>query len=362
MWTQLQINKMYANLYVMLIGPPGVGKTQALAPMSQFLRKSTAVTLAPTDMSKQGLLDALAEAARGALIDGRPFDYHFMALHISELSNFMSKYDAELAGLLTDLFDCPPFSEEKKRSGAGKFINNPGLSFIIGTATKNLGSTITDDMWGSGFMARVVLVFSAEDVKTGDIFEPLPLNEALGDQIVDGLRRIGEMKGPMGWEREARDLLLHFKDHQKVGAPLHNRLENYVTRRWMHLCKLCMIAALSDERTIVYPEDFHLAKSWLLEAEHFMPEIFKDMVHHEDGQIYEEMRSQFFALYMRSPDPVPAQHLYQFLAKRVGNHSVERMIQIAVAADYFRRVAGTEGNDALYIPQPSYGIKPLSTL
>ena len=142
-WTTLGTNKLYPNLFIFLVGPPGIGKTQAINPMSEMLRKSQAVGLAPTDMTKQGLLDALVGFSKGAVIDGLPFDYHFMSICISELSNFMSQYDAALAGLLTDLFDCPPINEEKKRSGAGKTIPFPGISFIIGTATENLGNTIS---------------------------------------------------------------------------------------------------------------------------------------------------------------------------------------------------------------------------
>lgn len=363
-WTSLGINRLHPNLFVFLVGPPGVGKSQAINPMSVLLRKSQAVNLAPDDMSKQGLLDALGDSGRGTLIAGRPFDYHFLAICISELSNFMAKYDVELAGLLTHLFDCPPTNDEKKRSGAGKMIPFPGISFIMGTATKNLGETISDAMWGSGFMARVVMVFSADDVVPANMFHVVPENEAVRDGITTGLRRIGDMKGEMAWDLDAQLSLQSFRQNQKDGAPLHNRLEYYVTRRWMHLAKLCMIAALADERMDVTIGDFLQAREWLLEAERAMPEVFKDMVGHEDGQIYEEMRSQMFALSMRAHVPITHTMLVQFLSKRVSAHNVERMLQIAVAADYFRREAGTgfNGEEALYIPQASFGVKPLDIL
>src|SRR5258706_11058332 len=40
-----------------------------------------------------------------------------------------------------------------------------------------------------------------------------------------------------------------------------NRLTDYVTRRWLHLGKLCMISALNDERTLVTSADYHRARS-----------------------------------------------------------------------------------------------------
>jgi len=325
-----------------------------------MLRKAQSVTLAPNDITKQGLLDTLYEAARAALIDGRPFDYHFLALHIAELSNFMSQYDAALAGLLTELFDCPPFNEEVKRGhDKGKFIPFPGISMIVGTATQNLGATISDEMWGSGFMARVIMVYSADEVIPLDMFAPVPVNDVIAAELEVALRRVGEMKGEMTWEAPARAALNTFRINQKDGAPLHNRLTHYVTRRWLHLAKLCMIAALADERMVVREADFLLAYSWLLAAEHDMPEIFKDMQTHEDGQIYEEFRSAMFQLHFnngRGPAPIHISAMYKWLSTRAATHNIDRIIAISMAADLFRRVAG---EDDLYMPQGPKGGKNL---
>lgn len=323
--------------------------------MSQLLRKSQAVELAPNDMTKQGLLDALSKCTKGAIIerDGRtsPFDYTYMSVCISELSNFMSKYDTELAGVLTDLFDCPPSNEEKKRSGAGKLIPFPGLSFIMGTATENLGATISTDMWGSGFMARVIMVYSADEIIPDDMFAKVSANAALGEEISLGLRRIGELKGEMVWDIDARDALRAFRINQKDGAPLHNRLTYYVVRRWLHLAKLCMVAALSEEQTFVRYDHYEQGLEWLLAAEAEMPEIFKDMVTHEDGAIYEELKTFVLGLYMSNArKPIPNSAVVGFLAARASTAAVPRIIDIAMAADYIRRVAGTFGDDAEYVP------------
>lgn len=359
-WTNLGVNKLHANLFVFLVGPPGVGKTQAIEPMSGLLRKSQAVGMAPTDMTKQGLLDALAGCAKGAMIDGSPFDYSFMAICIRELSNFMSQYDAALAGLLTDLFDCPGVNEEQKR-GLGKesaVINSPGISLLVGTATENLGNTISKDMWGSGFMARVIMVFSAQVIVPGDMFEHIHTNEGLAETIAANLRTLGELKGAMTWDPATQLALRTFRITQTEGAPIHNRLAHYVTRRWLHLGKLCMISALSDLRMDVRETDFLRAANWLRMAEAEMPEIFKDMVSHEDGQIYEELRQQMHLLHMRTHEAVPIRWMYQFLSKRVSSHAVERMIQVAESGDFIRRLAGTEGNEAEYLPVMPTGTTP----
>jgi hypothetical protein len=113
-----------------------------------------------------------------------------------------------------------------------------------------------------------------------------------------------------------------------------------------------MIAGLADERQTVEAEDFQTAHRWLLEAEQFMPEVFKDMVSHEDGQIHEEMRNYLFNLYMKTNrTPIHASVIFQFLSKRVSSYQIQRIIDVSISADFIRRVAGTEGDDAEYVPQ-----------
>lgn len=365
MWTEFGINKLYPNLFVFLVGPPGVGKSQAINPMTVMLRKSQAVALAPDDMTKQGLLDVLQESGRGVILNGRPFDYHYLTICGSELANFMSKYDLDLTGILTHLFDCPPANEEKKRGhDKGKLIPSPGISLIMGTATENLGATISSEMWGSGFMARVIMVFAAEEVIPEDMFAKVARNEPLADELTTALRRMKDLIGPMEWTPDAQRALLRFRRNQKEGAPVHARLTFYITRRWLHLAKLVMIAALSEERLEVTEADFHMGLSWLLSAEAEMPEIFKDMMTHEDGAIYEDLRQFVFMLHSKGGQrrPIHASVLYDFLKSRAATYAVPKILEIAEAAYVIQRVAGTTGTEALYVPGNMGGRPPPGVL
>lgn len=350
-------NRLYPNIFMFLVGPPGTGKTQAAKPMMELLRKSKCCSIGPNDVSKQSLLDSLGEASKAILIGTTPVEYHYLTLIILEMTNFMSKYDVELVGLLTDLYDCPDTNEESKRThNKGKMIVSPGVGALVCTATQNLGSTISNEMWGSGFMARFLLVFSGEEIVPEDMFKENVKEEGLADAIVAGLKRIGELRGTIDWTPDARDALQSFRLKSKDEPPLHNRLSHYMTRRWMQLAKLCMVACLAEQRMQVTLDDFALAESWLLDAETQMPEIFKDMVAHEDGQILEEMRAYFFIIYMRSGRrAVPHSAIMDWMRKRASAFACSKLIEVAVAADMIRRVAGTIGDDSEYTPQPPRG-------
>lgn len=350
---------MYPNIYIFLVGPPGTGKTVALHGTLPLLLKSRAVLVAPNDVTKQGLLDALLNAPRTFTTEGRLATFHYLTLSISELSNFMANYDIDLAGILTDLYDCPPVNEEWKRShGEAKLINNPGLSFIIGTATQNLGNTISPEMWGSGFMARIIIIFSSDEVIPGDMFAEVAESAVSDAELIDGLKRISALTGQFDWHPEAQIMLNAFRLRSRGEDSIHNRLAHYHTRRWFHLGKLAMTAALSDFTLTLTPTHMELALGWLAEAELAMPEVFKDMISHEDGAIYEELHRAFFTWQMRSRKPVLHSMLVNWLRKRVASHQVERIIQIACSADLFRRTSGTTGDDSEYKVMAPDGHKP----
>ena len=353
-WTE-GVHTTYPNLYIFLVGPPGSGKSTALLPMSTLIRKSGCALLAPNDISKQGLIDALKNCARGAIVNGRPFDFHYMSIMISEMSNFMSKYDTDLAGILTDLFDCPPTQEEQKR-GQGpksKMIPFPGLSILLGTSTNNLGNTITHELWGTGFMARVIMVFCRDKVPVLDLFHKSPLNDTLAAEIVSDLAQLGQFSGPMRWTPEAQAALNAFENRDPPDPPPHPRLTEYAARRTLHLTKLCMCAALSEIRMTITAEDVEVALDWLLTAETSMPEIFKDLAQHEDSIIYDELRRDLFNIYIKSKKPIPVGDILHKLSKRVSSFVVPKMLEVMESAGYIRRVAGTSGDDAMYIPVSS---------
>lgn len=350
---------IYPNLFVWLVGPPGTGKTEAIVPMGETLRKSGTSKMAPNDVSKQSLLDVLAKAKDAVTFEGPPaelIDYHYMAIVIRELSNFMAQYDTQLAGILTDIFDNPPVNSESKRSGAGTDIVRPSLSFIAGTATKNLGATIGKDLWGQGFMSRVIMVYAAEQpevVLFGE--EDGPRRAETNPILVSFLNRIGMMKGRMVWDKEAQNAFKDwFGDGPGKGGtkpyPIHPKLQEYNARRHLHICKLTMISALSDGRMNIILEDFQRAKGWLEEAEFYMPEIFKEMGSHSDGEVLRELHMAMWVEHRRTSKPVPAMFLYNFLSQKVAARDIPRLIEVGEASGLYARMAGTQGTDARYKP------------
>lgn len=348
-WGQAHTDVIYPNMYVFLIGPPGVGKTQAIKPILNPLRKSQSCTLAPNDMSKQGLLDAFPASYKTSFYKGDPFDFHYMAAYITEITNLMSEYNKDLAGLLTALWDCEDMNEEVKRHGKGKTLVFPGLSLCLGAATESLGSIITPDLWGSGFMARVVLVYCEQEVQAiKDMFAMPPDNTAMELEIEMRLGRLGQLNGPMTWEREAEDLMNHFRLNQKDTEPPHRNLAHYNTRRWMQVYKLSMIWALSEESMTIEPLHFHNALASLLEAEQTMSDVFGSMNISDDARLLDDIAHTVWEFNRENKRAISSAELTRILSRTAPLQKIEWFKKIAEEGDYIRRVAGSDE----YVPSP----------
>jgi hypothetical protein len=85
-------------------------------------------------------------------------------------------------------------------------------------------------------------------------------------------------------------------------------------------------------------QDFSLALDLLLETEKEMPEAFKAMKTGGDQQTIEDAWHFTYQLYVRTNRPVPAPSLIRFVQERSPSYSVERIIQVMVAARYIKEV------------------------
>lgn len=355
-WTELiEGRPIYPNFFVFLVGPPSVGKTEAMSPVAEHLRKSDTVRLAPNDVSKQGLLDKLSKATQvvNRHVNGelRVEEYHYLAIFIRELSNFMSQYDAPLAGILTDLYDNPPVNDETKRGNGDTVIVRPSISMLAATATKNLGATISGDLWGQGFMSRIIMVYSGDKPRVKFFQKNGVKRDEYCPAIVDGLAKVGAMRGEMFWAQDAGDAFNTWIEEGMRPAPTHSKLGEYNGRRYMHVAKLAIVSALNDLRMEITLGDFLRAREWLVSAERDMPEIFKEMAVHSDGEVIRELHMHLWSIYARTKKPLDRALLVSFLSNKVASREIPRLIEAMEGGALIDRMAGTDGLTAKYIPK-----------
>lgn len=318
---------LYPNLYVFLVGHPGVGKTRTINAVAAFLRELADFHISPTSMSAASLVDALVEAKRSIIrLPDAPLEYNSMAIVADELSAFMHKYDDEMVGNLTTFYDVViPYGHHRRGKEIKIKIKHPQLSILSGTTPSNLLKFLPENAWDQGFTSRVIMVFSDERIISDDLFAFA--KRGLPEPMVHDLRLINSLAGPFEVTTDYKTAINNWRKLGQPPVPNHPKLIHYATRRLAHLFKLSMISCVDRSNTLLLTkDDFNRAMGWLLQAERDQPEIFKAGSVSADSKAMDELLHHLRVL--DTGTGVPETLLVRRAGELVPAHSVARLLEV----------------------------------
>ena len=330
---------LYPNLYVFLVGHPGVGKTRTVMAAAKFFRELPEPHLAPTSMSMASLVDSLVDAKRTFInLPNPPLEYNSLFIVADELSAFMHKFDDEIIGGLTTFYDVTaPYSQRRRGNDIRILIKHPQLSILSGTTPSNLMKFMPENAWDQGFTSRVIMVFSDERIISEDFFAHS--SRDLPADMVHDLALINSLTGQFSATQDYQDAINNWRKLGQGPVPNHPKLLHYNTRRLAHLLKLSMVAAVdSGNLLLLTKEVFNKAMGWLLEAELVMPEIFKAGSVGADAKAMDEIYHYIMASDLKR-NGVPEHKIVNFARERVPAHSVMRVLEIMERSGMIRGIA-----------------------
>ena len=317
---------LYPNLYVVIVGHPGVGKTRTIRESRRLVHDIPEFHLAPVSLTAQSLVDSLVKSKRMLIrIPDSPLEYNSMYICADELGAFIHKYDNEMIAVLSSFYDPDPYSQARRKWGDEVLkIKSPQLNILAGTQPSALLSFMPEGAWEQGFASRMILVFSDERTIGDDFASKDKVNHS---DLEYDLKLINNLTGQFQVSEEYRNCVNNWRALGEPPVPNHPKLIHYVTRRRTHLYKLSMIAAIDRSNALILTrEDFNTALNWLAEAEVHMPEIFKAGVRGADGAAMDEIFH--FVMVNDRGKGVLEQKIVRFAGERVPFHSVLRIIEI----------------------------------
>ena len=278
---------LFPNMFVMLVGPPGSGKSQAIDPAQAIMNKIPGIKIAPDTITREQFFRRMAQAleARDSLDPNSPvpeLDSTYCVVN-SEVGNFIPRQDTVFMRMLARMYDCPATFKYVSKHGSGKentddHIESPCLNIIGGVQPPWIREALPQEAFDLGFPARLVLVHSAlviqpevADEEPDDTFTYTEDNPILV-RLAGRLRKIAQLRGRFKMTPEARTYLQDFIAGTKSPPPSHSKLASYNTRRWFHLTKLAMIVSAARRTDLLIVEDdIAQAETYLVEAERTMP-------------------------------------------------------------------------------------------
>jgi hypothetical protein len=348
----------YPNLYVFLVGAPGVGKSvindirtmwrEAFEPQTS----SPAFYVAPDNMTHAAMIDRLAKSKRSFLPPtGSPYEYHSLLVAAEELGVFLNSYDQEFIGSLNSIFNCPAIHSEERRYGPAQEIEIkcPMLNILGGAQPAWISTVFPEEAWGMGLTSRIIMIYASSG-EPADPFagKEMPVERTL---LKGRLGKLSQLYGELKFDTAAQHRLRDWALAGGPPTPTHSKLEHYCRRRVLHIIKLATISSVSRHNGVRSIEliDVERAFEWLLEAEKVMPDAFRSMKGRSDHQVIEELYEFMLRLYNMSQNKgVHENRLYSFLMDRVPAEKAPRILEAAERANMIERIGGSN----IYKPRP----------
>lgn len=353
-WVRSQGSNLYPTLYIILVGPPGVGKTIITSEIENFATALSELHVAPTNVTRAAIIDALSDAKRRILRPTETPAYaEFNSLYVisNELGVFLPSYDMDFMSTLTDIFDGKRYAERRRTKEHKLVIDHPQINILAGTTPSYLSGTLPDGAWDQGFTSRTFFVFSGDKV-IRPLFSETTLDEGRRKILSSDLASISNLFGAMTFEPDAASAIS--KWHMSGGEPLpnHPKLTHYNSRRTAHLIKLCMIysAACSSDKVITLAH-FEKALESLIEVEIFMPDIFRSMTSGGDGRVIEDTWHYVFTIVAKEKKPMTEHRIVEFLSQRTPAYNVMNILNIMVNAGHLKKELASSGL-TVYKPMP----------
>ena len=251
--------KIYANLYVVLVGPAGrTKKGTAMGPGLSMLRRLETLTIAAEATTKEALVNVLETAGnRSFQHPDHPqliFTYSAMTIFSEELTVFLGYNNTDLMSWLCDWYDCRSDWTYRTVGRGEQDLSNVWVNLFGAITPALLQNAMPTDLLGGGLASRTIYVYEQDKRKTvavphkynpeTQMFDLKNYNE-LEEHLFHDLQKIRNMHGQFRFTKEFLAFWTDWYENTKPPTIEDPRMETYRTRRPTHLLKLSMLVNVS---------------------------------------------------------------------------------------------------------------------
>lgn len=289
--------RIFPNHYIVLVGPPAVGKTTACSKGLEFLDKLPNIVFSSQSATRESMAQQLKDSFQGIPLD-KPslppkykklssndindpdlthkfFVYSALMAFINEFSTLIASDPRNMVSFLTDLYDYQrQIWLHKTRNHGEEMVIEPCLNLLTTTQPKKLIETLPTSAIDGGFVSRTIFVASEESREVDPFGEIEAWEVELKTKLEADLKEINKLMGQYQLTKGAMDIYRAWWASRRADI-VDEQMEGYFERKKTHIIKLAMVlsAAKRDELTID-TEEVEEAIEWLNEVEPNMISVF----------------------------------------------------------------------------------------
>ena len=277
--------RIYPNLYVVLVGPPGCGKNTAIE-ISEDVMHLRQLPLSAESVTREKLIMDIQ--AQESVLDFMPADDKYRlaspyTILATELSEFLGAGGVGMISFLTDIYSRNIYEYRTKNKGS-TFVRGPYLNIVAGTTPDWITNYLKDDIISGGFSRRCIFVYETGRID-GDAFPRItPKMHEAWQRVMARSEAISKLSGPFVWHPSAEAFFRAWYPKRRLARDVN--LTGYYETKDIQLLKVAMLVAVSDGNELVLKEE-HLVRGLELLglAETNLARVFQGIGRNELNQV-----------------------------------------------------------------------------
>ena len=269
-------NPLYANQYILLVGPPGVGKGLVMGKCIEFIRHFKKKKAYKVEANVQKALAGIAgkimdddeytfslaadsttfesllvETVRNKKMvinsKGSPEAQSCMYFVLDEYTSIFKQHADDMITFLQTAWTCKDYIRRTKHQGTD-ILKNPCFNLVGGTTPSEFSKLLRREIIGAGIMARTVIVYGAANRSRG-IKLPAPDQEQLmaKQELLKWIEHLSHVKQCVRYTPEAEEYLQNWYNSSEYRLNHNQHLDEFAVRKLTHVHKLAMCMHFSDE-------------------------------------------------------------------------------------------------------------------
>lgn len=275
---------IYPNLYVVLVGSPGMKKSSAMSVGKSLLRSIDGFPLAPSSMTREALLESLEKNECAYTVNQVNLSYRQLTAFVTEFQEFIGQKhrNAGMLDILTAIWDEPTY-EYLTRNHKPIVIDKPYVNLLACCTDSWLSEKLDATIITDGLARRIIFVYESERNKFV-AFPKLTMEQLEAFDIMQKeALRIRAVTGEFSFTKDAYEWWEPFYvSTQKEAEKKPVALQHYFTTKHVLMLKVAMCLSIvlrSDKR--IDRALLELVDKIFKDFEFSLPKLFKSMGRNE---------------------------------------------------------------------------------
>lgn len=250
--------QFFPNQYIILVGPPGIGKGSAIHPSVAIVKEAATVNYLSDKITAEKIIEKLATGVTKTVptVNGSGVTLgqdHTATILAKELPVFLSSSEW-MHSLLCQLWDENEFEYDTKHKGTYKIVDM--CVGMLGACVPDFIRKLSRDSLApitGGFTARTIFVYATDKAKLLPAGWGRPLQQVttLRKELVNDLKHISKLQGEMFLDADAKKFWdFKYGEHNKTGDFDTDASANFKSRISSHIIKTAISISLSESDTL----------------------------------------------------------------------------------------------------------------